>query len=169
MFQGHGCCNSCHGCNACHGCNSYGCHGCHGCNSYGCCGCDSGCCGGAYGAPVGGPVGAPVVVPQGGELPRPKDLPPAEKKAEANAPATIVVSLPAEARLTVDGYVTRSISAERTFVSPTLENGQDYTYTLQAEIVREGRSVVETQRVTVRAGETTRAAFSFSAQGVASR
>jgi len=80
-----------------------------------------------------------------------------------------VVSLPENARLTVDGYVTKSTSAERTFVSPALQNGATYTYTLQAEIVREGRSVVETQSVNVRAGETTRVPFNFSEQGVASR
>jgi len=114
--------------------------------------------------------GAPVVVPAPGtELPAPapKDLPPAEKKV--NATATVVVNLPADARLTVDGYVTRSTTAERTFVSPALATGSNYTYTLQAEVVRDGRTVVETQRVTVRAGETTRAAFNFSTQGVASR
>jgi uncharacterized protein (TIGR03000 family) len=65
--------------------------------------------------------------------------------------------------------VTRSTSAQRTFVSPALETGAAYSYTLQAEIVREGRTVVETQRINVRAGETTRAAFGFSEQGVASR
>jgi uncharacterized protein (TIGR03000 family) len=108
-----------------------------------------------------------VVPAPGTELPAPKDLPPAEKKV--NAPATIVVTLPENAKLTVDGYVTRSTTAERTFVSPALEQGANYSYTLTAEVVREGRTVVETQRVNVRAGETTRAAFNFTQEGVASR
>jgi uncharacterized protein (TIGR03000 family) len=106
-----------------------------------------------------------VAPPAGEELKKPADLP----KASRNAPATIVVSLPEEARLTVDGYVTKSTSAERTFVSPALEGGVNYTYTLIAEMVRDGRTITETQRVNVRAGETTRVPFNFSEQGVASR
>jgi uncharacterized protein (TIGR03000 family) len=113
------------------------------------------------------PAPGAVVPAPGTELPRPKDLPPAEKKV--NAPATIVVTVPAEARVTVDGYVTKSTSATRTFVSPALEVGVNYSYTLQAEIVREGRTVVETQRINVRAGETTRVPFTFSSEAVASR
>lgn len=92
-----------------------------------------------------------------------------QKKTEAPAPATIVVVVPADARLSIDGNMTNATSARRTFVSPTLEMGADYYYTLTAEVIREGRTYVQTQRVTVRAGETTEVPFNFSLETVASR
>jgi len=85
------------------------------------------------------------------------------------APATIVVTLPAEAKLTVDGNATRATSARRTFVTPALEVGGDYSYTLRAEMVQDGQVAVQTQNVTVRGGETTEVSFTFASQGVASR
>ncbi|MCI0377955.1 MAG: TIGR03000 domain-containing protein [Gemmataceae bacterium] len=95
-----------------------------------------------------------------------------EKATEANnsnAPATIVVTLPADASLTVDGNATTSTTERRTFITPELETSADYVYTLRAEIVREGRSIVQTQQITVRGGQTTEVPFNLSAQGVASR
>ena len=59
-------------------------------------------------------------------------------------------------RLTVDGAVTRATSATRVFVSPALEPGRDYSYTLRAEIVRDGQTMAATERITVRAGQETR-------------
>jgi len=85
------------------------------------------------------------------------------------APATIVVSLPADARLTVDGNATRSTSDRRTFVTPALESGETYMYTLRAEVVVDGQASVQTQEVAVRAGQTTDVTFNFTSQGVASR
>ena len=68
------------------------------------------------------------------------------------APATIVVTLPADAKLTIDGAATRSISNVRTFVTPTLDVGMEFSYTLKAEVVRDGQTFSTEQRVTVRAG-----------------
>ena len=92
-----------------------------------------------------------------------------KKKTEEISTATIVVSLPADARLTVDGNVTRSTSERRLFVTPALEDGVNYVYTLRAEIVRDGQTSVQTQDVTVRSGETSNVNFTFAPQGVASR
>jgi uncharacterized protein (TIGR03000 family) len=79
------------------------------------------------------------------------------------APATIVVSLPAEAKLTVDGAATKSVSATRVFASPALQPGQEYYYTLKAEIVRDGKTVPAVKRIAVRAGEESRVSFEFPA------
>jgi len=108
-----------------------------------------------------------------------KKLPGGEKKGEelkkpkggvqAAVPATIIVSLPTDARLTVDGAPTNSVAERRTLVTPELEVGSTYVYTLRAEIVRDGRIEVQTQDVNVRGGETSTVAFQFSNQGVASR
>lgn len=63
--------------------------------------------------------------------------------------ATLVVSLPSDAKLTIDGNVTASTGSTRTFSTPL--PGQSGTYTLEARI---GGQVVVRQ-VTVRAGEET--------------
>ncbi len=67
--------------------------------------------------------------------------------------AVIVVSLPADAKLTFDGEATTSTSTQRVFVSPSLPAGQEYHYTLQAEVVVNGKPVTVSKTVAVRAGE----------------
>jgi uncharacterized protein (TIGR03000 family) len=85
------------------------------------------------------------------------------------APATIVVSLPAEAKLIIDDRTTVSTSAVRTFATPVLEAGKEYYYTLKAEVVRDGQTVTTTERVAVRAGQTSRISLDIPAtSGVAS-
>ena len=95
-------------------------------------------------------------------------LPGEDKKPEAAsaAPAVIYVSLPADAKLTIDGTPTTSTSAQRVFVSPVLAPGQDYFYTLKATMIRDGRPIVAEQRVRVRAGEVTPVSFDLSSTGV---
>jgi len=95
--------------------------------------------------------------------------PPKGEKTSLVAPATIIVSLPNGARLTVDGTPTSSTTERRTLVTPNLEVGQTYVYTLRAEIVNNGQAVAQEQQVTVRGGETSTVQFSFSSQSVASR
>jgi uncharacterized protein (TIGR03000 family) len=128
-------------------------------------------CSVAYGCATtyGCTSGVPVVPP-----PMKKEMPKGEKiegpkKASVNVPATIVISLPADARLIVDGASTSSTSERRTLVTPVLEGDSTYVYTMQAEVTREGRVLTQTQQVTVRGGETSNVQFNFSAQSVASR
>ncbi|MBM3993893.1 MAG: TIGR03000 domain-containing protein [Planctomycetes bacterium] len=101
------------------------------------------------------------------EVPTPKKK--EEKKDKkpdvVSAPATIVVNLPANARLTVDGVATTSTSERRTMVTPALEVGESYVYTFRAEVGGQ----FQTQQVTVRGGETSTVLFQFPSQGVASR
>jgi uncharacterized protein (TIGR03000 family) len=126
---------SCHGCSGCHGSSCHGCTGC--CGGSACTGCTGGC----------GGMAAPAPAP----APKPEAAP-APKPAAMAAPATIVVTLPVDAKLTIDGAATRSTSNVRTFVTPTLEVGQEFSYTLKAEVVRDGQTFSNEQRVTVRAG-----------------
>jgi len=170
--------HGCSGCSGCHGCHGsrgglfhrrscHGCHGCHGgCSGYtGCCGAVvscTGCTGGAvYGPGPTGGTGGGVIIEKGG-----KEMP---KGGERKAPATIVVNVPEGAVLTIDGNTTRSTDARRVFTTPNLDINSEYVYTFRAEVVREGRTVVETQNVTVRGGSTTEVPFSFTSTGVASR
>src|SRR5260370_3316451 len=134
----HGCRgSSCHGCrgSACHGCRGSACHGCRGCHgrSY-CCGC----------------AGTVVVTCAGGcdrTTPPLKKMPDGKKKKKApdevDAPAVIQVTLPADARLTVDGHPTTSTSENRTFVTPALPDGE-FQYTLRPDTVPQARPAVDT-------------------------
>jgi uncharacterized protein (TIGR03000 family) len=92
------------------------------------------------------------------EIKKPKT---SESKSEVDAPATINVSLPADAKLMVDETVTKSASGNRLFASPILEAGKEFHYTLKAEIVRNGTTYTAVRRVPVRAGEETRVTLEF--------
>jgi len=162
----HNRCNGCSGCwsgggcyGGCYGYVSYGCYngcwggrGCHGgyygYRSYGC----QGCWGGSYlepprvVPPARGRPGEMVPAPKPGIRPSSTALP---------APATIRVSLPPDAKLFVEDILTNSTSNSRQFVSPPLEPGKVFYYTLKGQMVRNGQALTTTQRVPVRAGQET--------------
>ena len=151
-----------------HGCNG-GCYG--GGYGGGCCGSAAvynGCTGGTV-APAPGPKPMPA---PGGKSPEtvPGGKPvPTKPEASLSAPATILVSLPADAKLTVDGAPTQSTSSLRVFASPALERGSEYFYNLNAEIVRDGQTITASKRIAVRAGEETRVSIDFPVTGLAQR
>src|SRR5262249_57283089 len=104
------CCGGCGGCNGCYG----------GCN--GCCG---GCNGGfGYNGGFGG-VPAATSYPTGGLAPVPVAAP-------LRNQATVVVGLPAQAKLYVDGQEANLTSDRRSFTTPELDANRDYYYTLKA-------------------------------------
>jgi uncharacterized protein (TIGR03000 family) len=149
-FRGHNCCGTAYyGCTGCYG--NYGCTGTY----YGCTGCTG----------TMAPAPAVKTMPKTAE-PLP---PPADKKGEVSAPATIVVSLPANAKLTIDGYVSRQTSSQRTLVTVPIRQGQELTYTLVAEGTENGQSISQTQRVTVRGGQQMPVTFDFTAIPAAAR
>jgi uncharacterized protein (TIGR03000 family) len=141
-----------------------------------------GCYGGGYGGGYGGCYGGGGVITGGcyggqpvmegttggkpaedvKKMPKPEGekKPEGDKQNEARlapvtAPATIIVSLPADAKLTIDNNATSSTGARRQFVTPDLKRGGEYHYTLKAEVVRNGKSNVIERVVTVRPGELT--------------
>jgi len=196
--SGHGWAHHSHSCHGGYGYESYSCYGsscygsCHGHShhtSWGCCGgyahesyscCGGGwfghhhrsheyCCepvyygctgSGCYGTPV-----APAVIPV---APEEKKM---EKKTEATfeAPATLVVSVPADAKLLIDDAVTASTSTRRVFISPALPVGREFTYTLKATYTKDGKPVVVSKDVTVRAGAEIAVTMEAGLVGVASR
>ncbi len=74
-------------------------------------------------------------------------------------PAQILVSLPADARLTIDEEKTQSGGTTRLFVSPPLRPDRSYSYTLKAQFVRDGKTVSLTKKASVSAGAETRVSF----------
>jgi uncharacterized protein (TIGR03000 family) len=161
--------HGCHGCHGSSGCWS-SCSGSYGCwssfsGSYGCTGDlgGYGCTGdlggyGCFGAPA---YGAPEVEP----LPQ-APAQGTQQKVQAEAPATVIVRLPADAKLTIDGAATSSTSTQRVFETPTLKAGQDYYYSFKATVVRDGRPVTAEQQVRVRAGLQTPIQFDFASTGL---
>jgi uncharacterized protein (TIGR03000 family) len=75
--------------------------------------------------------------------------------ADMGSTATIVVELPSDATLTIDGEATTSTSATRVFQTPQLEPGRTFHYTFKAQVERDGKVQSVTRRVEVRAGQQT--------------
>jgi uncharacterized protein (TIGR03000 family) len=168
--HGHGGCHGCHGWGGCHGCNGCGggCYGCGGCyGGYGsgwgyapspwngwssCYGCYGfyGCGGSCFGTPY-----APQTRPAEG-IPAP--MKEEEKKKEEGAAAKLTIELPENAKLFVDDQPIQA-TGTRTFSTPKLAKGQAYYYMVRVEVVREGKTYSDTQRIIVRAGDTAKADF----------
>jgi uncharacterized protein (TIGR03000 family) len=91
------------------------------------------------------------------------------QESDAGVPAMILVSLPTDAKLTIDDTPTRSTSGRRVFVSPPLEPGKTYHYTFKAEVMRDGRAVSVTKRIDLRAGQETRVELVLPGAAVARR
>jgi uncharacterized protein (TIGR03000 family) len=168
---GTGCSGGCYGSGYRGGCYGGGCYGggCYGGRAYG------SMSGGYYGAMsyAGGYGGTPTYYDapmysgrttyQGGYVyGRPFEGEGYYEMNGIDAPATLVVRLPADAKLTVDGSATGSTDSLRTFVSPPLQVGKDYQYTLRAEMMRDGKKVERTRDVNVRAGRTSEVNFDFA-------
>jgi len=167
-------------------------HGCMG-GSYGgyagagCMGGYGGCSGGGYGggyapsygcgggyAPAYG-CGGGYAAPPDGRRPRDADMKEAEEessiqaKVQELAPARLVVRLPADARLVVNGKTSQSMKPVRTFVTPPLAAGRAYTFTLNAQVSRDGEEYTATRKVSVRAGQRSEVAFTLTEDSVAQR
>jgi len=132
---------ACHGAYGWGGYGGYGCYGYYGgYGRYGYRGYDC-----YYGGWSAMPVAAPTM------------------QAAAATPAQLVVRLPADAKLFVDDQPTSSRSTQRTFVTPNLDPGYVYSYTVRAEIVRDGQKHIETKKVNVSAGGVSQLSFTESA------
>lgn len=115
--------------------------------------------GGGFPAPVPGSGVAPAV-------PMPASPPPTIPESPSSrttfAPivpasgttgrATVIVRLPADARLYAEDRLLNLSSGERSFVTPVLPGQQDFLYTFRAEYQRNGETISQAKRVPVRAG-----------------
>jgi uncharacterized protein (TIGR03000 family) len=80
--------------------------------------------------------------------------------AQPSDTATIVVRVPADAKVYFDDTLTEKSGSERSFVTPGLQPGQIFFYTIKAEVTRDGKALTQSQRVNVQAGQTTEVDFS---------
>jgi uncharacterized protein (TIGR03000 family) len=167
VVRSHGCCggflghkHSCHGC-----CGGYSCFGsCSGFVTQSAWGNCHGCCGGfgpttyyypAYSTPIlTGAAPFYYVGPTHHAAP-PVVVPPAktdEPKKDEKKGASLKFNLPAGAALYVDGVKTPGEGEERSFFTPPLEAGQKFFYDVRAELLVDGKTVMEEKRVIVEAG-----------------
>ena len=91
----------------------------------------------------------PVPVPK--TEPKPMD-PPAPLPEPTKMGAKIKFQVPADARLYVDGKLTVLTGTERAFSTPALVVGEKFFYDVKAELMVDGKPVVEEKRVVVEAG-----------------
>lgn len=173
-YGGGGCCgySSCGcggyyggGCGCC-GYSSCGYGGCGygGCGyqqSCGCCGYGGGYGGGYYGG--GMMYGAPAQDQKDGK----RDGRDGHGALDTGK-ADIIVSLPADATLKIDDEATASTGSTRVFSTPALDAGKAYTYTLTAQVNRDGKAVSFSREVTVAAGQQVKVTME-APEAVASR
>jgi len=74
----------------------------------------------------------------------------------------LTVWVPNEAKVTINGMLTKSTGSKRNFVSYGLRPGYTYKYEVKAEIVYEGKIVTETKLVSLTAGDRSGVAFGFN-------
>jgi uncharacterized protein (TIGR03000 family) len=73
--------------------------------------------------------------------------------------ATIIVTLPVDARLYVDGTLMTLTGAVRTFRAPNLQPNLKYTYTIRMEVERNGKKLEDSKTVELQPGKTTQVVF----------
>jgi uncharacterized protein (TIGR03000 family) len=77
--------------------------------------------------------------------------------------SSVTVSLPAKAKLFVDGVNTPVASGTHTFRTPSLTRGKTYVYQFRAELDRDGKTEVETREVVFKGGEPVTVDFADAA------
>src|SRR5437867_7833496 len=97
----------------------------------------------------GYPCAPAVVIQEQGGTKQEKQKKEEEKKEERKEAkeARLVVELPAHAKLFVDGTLMKSDSSKRGIVTPPLDPARVYYYQVRAELVRDGQTLSETQRI----------------------
>jgi uncharacterized protein (TIGR03000 family) len=76
-----------------------------------------------------------------------------------NREAILNIQVPADAEIWVEGEKTKQTGTNRTFRSPPLEPGKNYTYEVKVRWMEDGKPVEKTENVPVHAGEQSRVDF----------
>jgi uncharacterized protein (TIGR03000 family) len=119
------------------------------------------------------PAKKPVVEPPAAMPTEPPPAPgapgtPVPPKAKAASTISVensgilTVWVPYDAKVTVNGLVTKSTGSRRQFVSYGLQSGLTYKYVVKAEVVRNGQTIEDTRTVSLTAGQISAVAFGFN-------
>jgi uncharacterized protein (TIGR03000 family) len=71
----------------------------------------------------------------------------------ANNAVLLNLRVPASAEVWLEGSKTAQGGSFRSFISPALEPGRDYSYEIRARWMQDGRAIEQTRTVTIRAGD----------------
>jgi uncharacterized protein (TIGR03000 family) len=71
--------------------------------------------------------------------------------------------VPADAKLYIENQPTQLTGTRREFISPRLEAGKEYLYTLRAEVEKNGKRMSGTEELPVKAGDHRTVEFGQSA------
>jgi uncharacterized protein (TIGR03000 family) len=144
----------------------HGFHGSH-CPIYGCVApaaivCNASGCGvGVPGTVTPRPAPRPATGQPPVPSPAPAGMGPSTTRVDHTS-AELVVTVPPEASVFVNGQETQIAGAQRRFFSRGLRPGGVYAYEVRAEMVRNGRMLTETRRVEIPAGGRTQVSFAFT-------
>ncbi len=146
-------------------------------NCFASCGtCDT-CCSSDAGLAPAAPTRAETPTEAPSDPPAGEAADPLGVEPEAQEPTTrsqptrdnsglLTIYVPYDAKVTVNGYETVSKGSRRQYVSHGLKSGLAYKYEIRAEVLRDGRPAIETQTVTLTAGDHTSVAFGFNVSEV---
>ena len=106
----------------------------------------------------------------------PMEAPPADPAVPVPPPTTgasldrteggLTVSVPADAKIFVNGKATTTTGTYREYISRGLKPGYEYNYEVRAEVVRDGETVSDVKTVSLVAGRLERLAFDFATESV---
>ena len=82
---------------------------------------------------------------------------------EGAGTGTLLLDVPEDAKVEINGYLTRGSGSQRKYVSSGLEPGFAYEYRVRVQVVREGRTLEEVQTARLEAGQERRLVFRFAA------
>jgi uncharacterized protein (TIGR03000 family) len=111
---------------------------------------------GVYPGGLGTPLGEPLGTPKENKS---KDNNKNDQVMLSSTNAKLIVDLPADAKVFIDGVPVKAAAGLRTFNTPALEPGKAYYYMVRIERMRDGQPVSQTRRILVYAGQIARADF----------
>ena len=79
---------------------------------------------------------------------------------------TLLVEVPEDAKVEINGYLTHKVGARREFSPPGLQPGFDYQFVIRAWVIRDGRTREDVKTVRLQAGQTVPVAFDLPAAPV---
>ena len=122
--------------------------------------------------PIEPPATFPGLEPDMPDTPEPSVFPGTSARPMRETGGLLTIYVPFDAKVTINGLATQSSGSRRKYVSHGLKPGFSYKYEIHAEIVRDGRKVVENRTVVLTAGDHQTVAFGFNprmGEGLASR
>jgi uncharacterized protein (TIGR03000 family) len=106
--------------------------------------------------------GSPVAPPPADDTAPPPAPAPGGSTSINRADGMLIVEVPADAKIYVNGRLTSTPGEVREYVSRNLTHGYNYAYEVRAEVQRGGQTITDTKRIDLRAGESTKLAFNLA-------